>query len=162
MIDKRPDIEAERPDFERNALARGLSVDRNDTGSYLMAVTEYRWRGWKERARIAAEREREMQQTIDLLQADISDAKCAVYNMTPQRTVDDLKDTLDEQLGFLWPQIAALEKRERELLDLLADAQHAVCCYSCPEPREGEPDRHCETCVRIGKALTRKGPSNER
>lgn len=53
-------------------------------------------------------------------------------------------------------------ERERELLDLLADAQHAVCCYSCPEPREGEPDRHCETCVRIGEALTRKGPSNER
>jgi hypothetical protein len=53
-------------------------------------------------------------------------------------------------------------ERERQLLDLLADAQHAVCCYSCPEPREGEPDRHCETCVRIGEALTRKGPSDER
>lgn len=52
--------------------------------------------------------------------------------------------------------------RERELCDMLADAQHAVCCYSCPEPREGEPDRHCETCVRIGEALTRKGPTDER
>jgi len=66
MSDQLPDIdiEAERPDFERNALSRGLSVDRNDTGSYLMAVTEYRWRGWMERARLAAEREREM---VDLL-----------------------------------------------------------------------------------------------
>lgn len=53
-------------------------------------------------------------------------------------------------------------ERERSLFDLLADAQHAVCCYSCPEPREGERDRHCETCVRIGEALTRKGPSDER
>ena len=75
MIDKRPDIESERPDFERNALSRGLSVDRNDTGSYLMAVSEYRWRGWKERARIAAEREREI---LDLLReaADFVHLEC--------------------------------------------------------------------------------------
>ncbi len=44
-------------------------------------------------------------------------------------------------------------ERERSLLDLLADAQHAVCCYSCPEPREGEPDRHCDLCQRITAAL---------
>lgn len=101
------DIEAERKLFEDTSAGFDLRHWEYDPTQYLMAVSEYRWRGWKDRARLAAE-------------------------------------------------------RERELCDMLADAQHAVCCYSCPEPREGEPDRHCETCVRIGEALTRKGPTDER
>lgn len=47
-------------------------------------------------------------------------------------------------------------KREWELCDMLADAQHAVCCYSCPEPREGEPERHCDLCRRITAALAKR------
>ena len=100
------DIEAERKDFERDAIAHGMSARRLSTDEYVSPSTAFRLSGWLARARLAAE-------------------------------------------------------RERSLLDLLADAQHAVCCYSCPEPREGEPDRHCETCVRIGEALTRKGPSDD-
>lgn len=128
MSDKRPDIEAERPDFERNALARGLSVDRNDTGSYLMAVTEYRWRGWKDRARIAAEREREWKRRYD--------------------------DVVRNYEDYVNGEDVAVTKRVTELETLLKEAHQSVCSLDCPSHwKEGEGMTHCNLCQRITVAL---------
>lgn len=65
----------------------------------------------------------------DTLKADITDAKCAIYNITPQRTVDDVKDTLDEQIGFLAPQIEGMEKLEREMRKRLASEKQSRIKY---------------------------------
>jgi len=99
----------------------------------------------------------------DQPEIDIEAEQAAWELWTEQAGLTTPRDHEYEMMRFAWlarARIAA--ERERSLLDQLADAQHAVCCCSCPELEEGEPDRHCETCVRIGEALTRKGPSNER
>jgi len=59
------DIEAERKDFERDAIAHGMSARRLSTDEYVSPSTAFRLSGWLARARLAAEREREM---LDLLE----------------------------------------------------------------------------------------------
>lgn len=75
MTDQRPDIEAERKDFERDAIAHGMSARRLSTDEYVSPSTAFRLSGWLARARIAAEREREI---LDLLReaADFVHLEC--------------------------------------------------------------------------------------
>ena len=61
------DIEAERKDFERDAIAHGMSARRLSTDEYVSPSTAFRLSGWLARARLAAERERELQAEIERL-----------------------------------------------------------------------------------------------
>jgi len=101
------DIEAERKDFERDAIAHGMSARRLSTDEYVSPSTAFRLSGWLARARIAAEREREM---VDLL----------------------------------------LEAQREGCTRCYSDAVGLPCCYP-----------HSAQCLRITAAL-KKGPSNER
>lgn len=65
------DIEAERKDFEA-AFETGYGLTRNTAeGIYLDENTEAACDGWLARARLAAKREREMQQEIAARDAEI-------------------------------------------------------------------------------------------
>ena len=56
----------------------------------------------------------ELEARIEELEAELADAKAFVYNITPQRTEDDLFETLDEQIDFLYQQIRPDGPRKEE------------------------------------------------
>ena len=58
------------------------------------------------------------------LEDELADGKAFAYNMTPNRTPDDTKATLDEQLEFLRVQHQAEVERLRTALEYYAEPTH--------------------------------------
>ena len=128
--DQKPDIEEERKDFEQSITAGGWPVERDEQGRYLISETERRWRTWLARARLAAEREREMAAEIRQLYENLK------YQRLRNASADDQfhaiakyfggKDATNVESGE--KTIAGLVKQEcdklKEALQDLIDVQN--------------------------------------
>jgi uncharacterized small protein (DUF1192 family) len=99
-----------------------------------------------------------MIERIEALQNEITDAKALVFNSTIPRTVDDMRDTLDDQIGLL-NERAALRK---SILEAKLAEREEECCkhlrtitelykYRCPHWVANDYVHDCETGWRCSK-----------